>query len=393
MAEVVEVRVPASTANLGPGFDTVGMALELFNVVRMSTTTTTGGLEITVLGDSRDLPLDWTNLVARSAAVLFEEVGVPVPGLRIHVQQRIPVSRGLGSSAAGIVAGLLAANALAGFPLGDDEVFRLAVEIEGHPDNVAAALFGGFVVSVRGFGSEAAAMGTDGGATGAGLPSVGSIGSVGFVGSAGSGGSGGGALLAARDAATKASAQAGAGTTGTAGTPSGRGCLRYLKLDVPRSLHAVVAIPDFQVPTELARHVLPRNVPMADAVHNIGRTALLVASIALGRLELLADAMEDRLHQPYRADLTPGLTDVLAAARKEGALGAALSGSGPSVLAFASHDPRAVAEAMAAAFAAHGVACRTVITRASSQGATVDKDPRIVAKEQISGRAGAFETR
>ena len=147
MAEVVEVRVPASTANLGPGFDAVGMALELFNVVRMGTTTTTG-LEITVLGDSRDLPLDWTNLVARSAAALFEKVGLPVPGLRIHVYQRIPVSRGLGSSAAAIVAGLVAANALADFPLTDDDLFQLATEIEGHPDNVAAALFGGFVVSV-----------------------------------------------------------------------------------------------------------------------------------------------------------------------------------------------------------------------------------------------------
>ncbi|MGE5574069.1 MAG: homoserine kinase [Bacteroidota bacterium] len=393
MAEVVEVRVPASTANLGPGFDAVGMALELFNVVRIGTTTTTG-LEITVLGDSKDLPLDWTNLVARSAAALFEKVGVPVPGLRIHVQQRIPVSRGLGSSAAAIVAGLLGANALAGLPLGDDEMLQLATEIEGHPDNVAAALFGGFVVSVRGFGSEAVTPGADSRATGAGLPSVGSVVSIGSV---GSGGSGSGALHAARDAAIKASAQAGAGATCTAGAPSARGCpgecLRYLKLDAPRSLYAVIAIPDFQVPTELARRVLPASVPLADAVHNISRTALLVASIASGRLELLADAMEDRLHQPYRADLTPGLTDVLAAARKEGALGAALSGSGPSVLAFASRDPRAVAEAMAAAFAARGVTCRTVITRASSRGATVHMDPRVVAKEQTSRRAGAFETR
>jgi len=367
VVEVVEVRVPASTANLGPGFDAVGMALELFNVVRMSTTTTTG-LEITVLGDSRDLPLDWTNLVARSAAALFEEVGMSVPGLRIHVQQRIPVSRGLGSSAAAIVAGLLAANALAGSPLSGDELFQLATEIEGHPDNVAAALFGGFVVSVRGFASGTSAMADA--ATGDRHQAAGA-----------------GAHVSA-DAAVEAAAQARA----AAGPPPGDRYLRCLKLDVPKSLYAVLAIPDFQVPTELARRVLPSSVSLADAVHNISRTALLVASIASGRFELLADAMEDRLHQPYRADLTPGLADVLAAAREAGALGAALSGSGPSVLALAAGDPHAVAAAMAAAFAAHGVACRTVITRASSRGATVSRHPDAATRKLVprGHRAGSL---
>lgn len=299
VAESVEVRVPASTANLGPGFDAVGMALELFNVVRMGTTTT--GLEITVLGDSRDQPLDWTNLVARSAAALFEETGLPVPGLRIHVHQRIPVSRGLGSSAAAIVAGLVGANALAGFPLTADDLFQLATEIEGHPDNVAAALFGGFVVSVA----------------------------------------------------------------------DGRHRLRHVKLDVPSGLRLVVAIPDFHVPTELARRVLPGSVTLADAVYNISRTALLVASVASGRFDFLGDAMSDRLHQPYRAALVPGLDDVLAAAREAGALGAALSGSGPSVVAFAACDPHRVARAMAATFAESGVASRTVVTRACRRGAVV----------------------
>jgi len=300
VAEVVEVRVPASTANLGPGFDAVGMAIELFNVVRMGTTSTTG-LEITVLGDSRDLPVDWTNLVARSAATFFEEVGLPVPGLRIHVQQRIPVSRGLGSSAAAIVAGLVGANALAGFPLNDDDLFRLAAEIEGHPDNVGAALFGGLVVSVA----------------------------------------------------------------------DERGRLRYLKMGVPADLHLAIVIPDFHVPTEVARRVLPKSVTLADAVHNIGRTALLVASIASGRLDLLGDAMADKLHQPYRSALVPGLDNVLASAMQAGALGAALSGSGPSVVAFAKQDPQRVAKAMAATFAASGVKCRAVVTRVCQRGAAV----------------------
>ncbi|MEW6226900.1 MAG: homoserine kinase [Bacillota bacterium] len=299
---MVEVQVPASTANLGPGFDSVGMAIELFNAIEMDTAAT--GLEITALGDNRDLPLDATNLLARAASALFERIGKPLPGLRIRVQQRIPVSRGLGSSAAAIVGGLLAANALAGSPLSEDDLFALATSIEGHPDNVAAALFGGFVVSVP----------------------------------------------------------------GSHKTSCPYSCI---KLNVPKGLRVVLAIPDLQVPTELARRVLPESVSLEDAVHNISRTAMLVASFASGRFDLLSLAMEDRLHQPYRSSLTPGLEDVLAAARQAGAIGAALSGSGPSVIALTTTDPRAVARAMAAAFASRRVACRTIITRATSRGATV----------------------
>lgn len=299
---MVEVQVPASTANLGPGFDTIGMALELFNVIRVSTAT--AGLEITVLGDGGDLPLDATNLLARAASALFGRIGRPLPGMRIQVEQRIPISRGLGSSAAAIVGGLFAANVLADSPLSEDDLFDLATSIEGHPDNVAAALFGGLVVSV----------------------------------------------------------------------PGGRAALRpygWVRLGVPRDLHVVLAIPDLRVPTELARQVLPRNVSLEDAVHNISRTAMLVASFASGRFDLLGLAMEDRLHQQYRSSLTPGLEDVLAAARQAGAIGAALSGSGPSVVALTATDPQTVARAVAAAFASHRVTCRTVVTRASSRGATV----------------------
>ncbi|MCR4401236.1 MAG: homoserine kinase [Firmicutes bacterium] len=315
VATSVEVFVPASVANLGPGFDAVGMALEIFNVVRMGTAPT--GLEITVLGDDGDQPADRTNLVARSAVALFEEAGLVVPGLRIHVNQAIPVSRGLGSSAAAIVAGLVGANALAGFPLSKDALLELAVEIEGHPDNVAAALFGGFVVSVS----------------------------------------------------------------------DGNRPPCHLRLDVPGSLHVVVAIPDLHVSTELARSILPESVTLADAVHNIGRVALLVGAIACGRLDFLSAAMSDRLHQPYRANLVPGLDNVLVAATRAGALGAALSGSGPSVVAFARTNPHSVAEAMLEAFGASGVACRTVVTRVCPRGAVVVEDPEASGEEPLFGGA------
>ncbi len=299
---MVEVQVPASAANLGPGFDVVGMALDLFNVVEVATAAT--GVSITVLGEKGELPLDESNLLARAASALFERIGAPLPGLRMRVQQRIPVSRGLGSSAAAIVGGLLAANALAGSPLSENELFELATTLEGHPDNVGAALFGGLVVSVASLGGPSRPY-------------------------------------------------------------------RCVKLNVPEDLDVVLAIPDIRVPTELARQVLPRSVPLEDAVHNIGRAAMLVASFALGKLDALGDAMDDRLHQPYRSRLTPGLEDVVTVARRAGALGAALSGSGPTVIALTTTGAGHVAAAMAEAFAMHGVACRTMVTRASARGATV----------------------
>lgn len=295
----VKVRVPATTANLGPGFDCLGLALGLHNTVEIERTD--GELRISVDGEGDNLiSTGTTNLAYRAVAALFEHVGEPLLGLHIHLSNAIPLMSGLGSSSAAIVGGLVAANALLGEPLARDEILALAIEIEGHPDNVAPALLGGLVV-----------------------------------------------------------------VADAEGAPIYRR-IRISPLDV------VVVVPDFQLATAEARAALPAQVPFADAVHNLGRTALLVQGLSHADYDLLACAMDDRLHQPYRAPLIPGLADVFKAARQAGAAGVALSGAGPSVVAFTPQTHEAIAEAMRRAFASHGLSARTMLLTTTTEGARID---------------------
>jgi len=298
----VQVRVPATTANLGPGFDCLGLALELYNLVEM--TTSKGGLQLEIQGEgAARLPRDESNLVYRAAQRLFHEVGKTPGDLTIRLTNAIPLMSGLGSSSAAIVGGVLAANALLNDPLSQDAMLALAVEMEGHPDNVTPALLGGLTVVVN--------------------------------------------------------------------DPAGP---IYRCLRVP-PMRVVLAMPALEVPTTEARAALPEQVPLADAVYNIGRTALVVQALTDGDFDLLARAMDDRVHQPYRAHLVPGLLDVFAAAREAGAAGVALSGAGPSVVAFARDGHATVAEAMREAFARHGLTARTQIVSVSQQGAQVTRLP------------------
>ena len=145
----VRVIVPATTANMGPGFDTLGMALGLYNIVELESTTD-GRITVSVEGEGAgELPCDESNLVCRAASRLWEQVDFPVEGFKVHLINNIPLARGLGSSAAAIVGSLVAANLLSGGRLSADEILALATEFEGHPDNAAPALLGGFVVSVK----------------------------------------------------------------------------------------------------------------------------------------------------------------------------------------------------------------------------------------------------
>lgn len=291
----VRVSVPASVANLGPGFDALGLALDLFNVVEAEPGGE--GVRVEMVGEARDLaPAD--NLVLRAIQQAFALAGTDLPPLRLRLTNRIPVGCGMGSSAAAIVAGVVVANALLGDPWPPEKLLALATELEGHPDNVAPALWGGLVVSC---------------------------------------GSGDG--------------------------------VRWIRLDAPSELQAVLVIPEIVVPTREARRVLPESVPFGDAVFNVGRTALLVAALAGRRYDLLHEAMRDRLHQPYRAPLVPGLEDGLRAAERAGALGAALSGAGPGLVAFAVGDARPIAEAVQAALARHGVASAWMVARPTGWGA------------------------
>lgn len=296
------MRVPATTANLGPGFDALGLALELYNYIEVTPGTGTESLSITVQGEGRDdLPRGRDNLVYQAVARAFQERSLHPPALSLYLVNNIPLARGLGSSAAAIVGGLLVAQELLAVPLSQEELLALACQLEGHPDNVSAALLGGLVISCSGK----------------------------------------------------------------------QGRYHYLKARPPESLRLVVAIPELRLSTQEARRVLPDVLSRSDAVFNLSRTALLTASLLTNDLSALALALEDRLHQPYRSPLIPGMEEVFQAARQAGALGVALSGSGPSIIAFAEDNLERIGAAMVNAFARHGIPARFVITRPAWQGAEV----------------------
>ncbi|MDK2926469.1 MAG: homoserine kinase [Bacillota bacterium] len=300
MTKVFCVRIPASTANLGPGFDALGLALELYNYIEVTVGGGTGRPSIAVQGEgAEELPRGEDNLVYQALAYAFRRRSLLPPELHLRLVNNIPLARGLGSSAAAIVGGLLAAQELLPVPFSPEELLDLACELEGHPDNVSAALLGGLVISCAG--------------------------------------------------------------------PEGKN--HYLKTRLPESLRLVVAIPELKLSTQEARRVLPDLLPRRDAVFNLGRTALLTASLLTNNLSALAFALEDRLHQPYRSPLIPGMEEVFAGAREAGALGVALSGSGPSIIAFAQDHLPEIGAAMVNAFARHGIRARFVSTKPAWQGA------------------------
>ncbi len=307
----VRVSVPATSANLGPGFDVLGLALDLMNVFEVFELGTEVDIEVDGEGDGT-VPTDRDNLLYVTLQAYFAATGYEPAGLRIREHNRIPLARGLGSSAATIVGALLAARAISSGAMDDDRLLDMAVSLEGHPDNVAAALRGGFVMVAD---------------------------------------EGGG---------------------------------RYLSRDLDWSdrLGAALFIPDLLVATESARQVLPEVYSRADAVHNLGRLALLLAAIGDARIEDLRIATQDRLHQPYRSSLVPGLAEIIAAANEAGAGGAFLSGAGPTVLAF--HDRTVeglggrVAAAMAGVASGFGLQGKTLVLNLRSRGAEVeniDGDP------------------
>ncbi len=262
----LRVSVPASAGNIGPGFDCFGLAYGLYNEVTVDTETP-GAFEVE--GEGRSLLESGTrNLVRVSMQRFVQETGTALPPHGLHLTNRIPFSRGLGSSAAAIIGGLVAADALAGTHLDRDELLRLALLIENHPDNLAAALHGGAVLTVF--------------------------------------------------------------------ADSPHGPFQVLPLQAPGDWRAVVFIPDRESLTEEARALLPREIPRRHAIFNHSRVGLLVAAFLQDRPDYLALAMQDRLHQPYRAKLFPAMGRLIQAATSAGAWGACLSGAGPSILALAS---------------------------------------------------------
>jgi homoserine kinase len=238
----IRIEVPASSANLGAGYDVLAAALGLHLTVEVEET---GRFR---LATDMHLRRDRENLIVRA----FERV-LPADRYEFRVSSTIPLSGGMGSSAAGVVAGLLAADHL----VGGVEVLTLATDIEGHPDNVAASLLGGLVIC----------EGAD-----------------------------------------------------------------VRRLEMPAELEAVLVIPNKPVRTSLAREAVPASVPITDAVHNMALVAKLIAGLTTADFELIAAGLGDHLHQPYRAHLYPRSTEIVAQAAAHGALGATISGAGPTVL-------------------------------------------------------------
>ena len=299
----VRVRVPASSANLGSGFDCLGLALSLYHTLTVEEHAGSG-LEIRFRGQGQDeIPVDESNATYQALAAAFDAVGYRPGRLAIDSVNEIPLSSGLGSSAAAALAGMAAAMMLAEGALERNQLLRLAVGLEGHADNVAAALFGECTVVCQ----------TD-------------------------------------------------------------GKLEHVRVQVPRSIAATVAVPDFAVATKESREALPDVVPLADAVHNLSHVALLVAALATDHPELLDSAMRDKLHQPHRSHQVLGLDEVCRAAVEAGAYGAALSGSGPSVLAFVRHGDGAPGAAMQADWGTRGVTARVLDLPIDRAGLQVESE-------------------
>jgi homoserine kinase len=263
------VRVPASSANLGPGYDVLAAAVSLFLELEVEETgefsLDPGGLDVST---GRD------NLIVRA----FENLH-PADGIAFRLKSEIPLARGLGSSAAAIVAGLFAADHLFELALSKEEMLARATELEGHPDNVAAAIYGGFVICGPGEGNAPSAA----------------------------------------------------------------------RFDPPGGLEGIAVVPAEEVSTERARKAIPAEVPLADAVANVSAASRLVLGLQRADLDLVAAGLADRIHQPHRRELYPRSMELVDSAAELGALGATISGAGPTVLVWTTwQEAGNVAEALEA---------------------------------------------
>jgi homoserine kinase len=254
----IVIRVPGSIANLGPGFDTLAVAVQLYLTLRVRPAAGEGQLNFEFVNQR----LDGENYIERAFRFIAARHNFPIPSLNVQVESDIPMKGGLGSSAAATVAGLRLFEAVTS-PLDEQELLTTACELEGHPDNIAAALLGGLTVSCE-------------------VP----------------------------------------------------GALRVLRATWPESLAIVVVTPEQHLATKASRAVLPEMISRADAIFNVQRVAFLLEALRSADFALLHEALEDRLHQPYRAEIVPGLKEALAL-RHPSLLGVCLSGAGPSIVAMA----------------------------------------------------------
>jgi homoserine kinase len=303
------IIVPASTSNLGASFDTCGLALSLY--LRVEVEPREKGFEIVLTGEGAGkLPHDESNLIVRAALHAAQRQRRKIPGARLRVDSRIPLSRGLGSSSAAIIAGISIYEALSGERLGEEEFFDYALHFEGHGDNLAPSMLGGMVVA------------------------------------------------AVKEYVDYSGAE--------------RRSLVAVKRRWPEEIGIVLCIPDVEMETAKMRAVLPQMVTRHDVIYNLQRASLLQAVISEGRFDLLSEALRDRLHQPFRAPLVPGLSEVLKLNDETdahpGLLGVAISGAGSALIAFATVNRDRIAETMSARMAACGVKARAMEVKVDNRG-------------------------
>ena len=271
----VTVRVPATTANIGPGFDCLGLALPIYNEITVEETIMPGsGVEINIIQevetyDTLSIPKDENNIVYKAIELLYNFIGQTASDMKITIKTDIPVTRGLGSSAAVIVGGLIAANELLGNPADEAVLLSIASEVEGHPDNVTPAMIGGFCV---------ASLDED-------------------------------------------------------------GSVAYSKILWPENWKLTVLIPDYELDTKIARSILPEAISIPDAAFNIRKSSMLIDAVYRQDAELMKKCLKDKLHQPYRQELIKGfkeLTELLE--NKDDILGCVISGAGPTIMVISKND-------------------------------------------------------
>ncbi|NJM72273.1 MAG: homoserine kinase [Scytonema sp. RU_4_4] len=305
----VSITVPATTANLGPGFDCIGTALTLYNEFKF-TRTEQGAVKMTVTGaEAEKVVTDESNLLYQAFVKFYQHIEQTPPPVEIDIHLGVPLARGLGSSATAIVGGLVGANLLAGEPLSQLQVMELAIALEGHPDNVVPALLGGCRLAATGVRNE---------------------------------------------------------------PQRHREHRDWEVCEVPwcEEIVPVVGIPDFELSTKEARQVLPSEVSRADAIFNAAHLGLLLRGLETGRGDWLRAALQDRLHQPYRKALIRGYDAVHSAAVGAGAYGMVISGAGPTLLALTDNAHcEAVAEAMIAAWMEEGIKAEVRSLCVDTQGA------------------------
>lgn len=268
----VSVKVPATTANFGSGFDCFGMALPIYNIITIEETVLPGtGVEINVISETDDddelaiehIPKDENNIIYKAVEMLYNLIGQSPSELKINIKSQIPIAKGLGSSASIIVGGLLAANELLGKPADEAALLSIATEVEGHPDNVTPAIVGGFTLTSQ----------------------------------------------------------------------EDDGSIVYRKIAWPEEWHLTVCLPNYELATDISRSVLPKEVPLKDASFNARRTAMFIEALHTKDAELMKLALQDKLHQPYRTKLVPGLENIMENLKhEENVIGCVLSGAGPALL-------------------------------------------------------------